>query len=334
MSIPIPPALRPALEQAGIPYESQAPLRDYTTLRIGGNAALMAHPQSVEQLLTTLQLWRAVGEGCAMLTVGRGSNLLAPDSGFSGLVICTRAVREVALMRMADGSARLYAGCGALVSHLSGSCADAAPALSGLEFACGIPGTLGGAVVMNAGAYGGAVSDVLSGSRYFDPTDGTIHTLTADEHHFAYRHSIYQAHPEWILLDAELHLQPGDADTIRATMEQHLAARRQSQPLDRPNAGSTFRRLAEPGVYVGKLIEDCGLKGYTIGGAQVSEKHAGFIINRGDATAADVRHLIRHIRTCVRERFGIGLECELCILPDEREDGTATTEAAREGGTP
>lgn len=319
MAAPIPSALPRALAEAGIPCEAQVPLRRYTTFQIGGKASLLASPENTGQLLTALRLWRSEGEGIPLLTVGRGSNLLAPDSGFPGLILCTRAVREVTLTPEPDGSVRLSAGCGALLSHLASLCADASPALSGLEFACGIPGTLGGAVVMNAGAYGGAIGDILSCSRYFDTEDGTLHTLPAAEHHFAYRHSVYQEHPSWVLLDAELRLSPGEADAIRAAMEQHLAARRQSQPLEYPNAGSIFRRPVQPGVYVGKLIQDCGLKGYSIGGAQVSEKHAGFIINRGGATAADVRQLIRHIRACVREQYGIQLECELCILPEDGE---------------
>lgn len=319
-------ALLDGLRAAAVPYTEQEPLAAHTTFRIGGAAACLAAPEGVEQLLTVLHLWREAGDGCPLFMLGRGSNLLCADSGFPGLVVSTRGVRDVRLTPDENGEARLYVGCGSPLAGLSRLCAEATPALSGLEFACGIPGTVGGAIVMNAGAYGGEIGSLVLFSRYLDTADGSIRALTHDEHDFSYRHSIYQRHPSWVLLDAELRLAPGDATEIKTVMASILSARQQKQPLEHPSAGSVFRRPTEPGRYVGQMVEACGLKGFSIGDAQVSEKHAGFIINKGHATAREVRHLIRHIQSRVWDEFHIRLEPELCFVG---KDGTP-----EEGGTP
>lgn len=307
------------LRVADIPGEIDRPLAPLTTFRIGGPAALLAQPRTIQQLLTTLRLWREEGGGCPMLLIGRGSDMLCPDEGYPGLVICTRSVQETIFLPQEDGSTILRTSCGTPLPGLSRRCVDASPALSGLEFACGIPGTVGGGVIMNAGAHGGEMSQIVEASRYYDLEDGQIHSLTRDRHEFSYRHSVYQDHPNWILLDADLCLTPGDPDIMQETIRRYMDARKKAQPLDRPSAGSVFRRPDRPGMYVGRMVEECGLKGYKIGGAQVSEKHAGFIIDRGGATARDVRELIRYVQDCVYERYGIELEPELCII---REDGT------------
>lgn len=315
--MPLLASLARALTDAGIPCEVSAPLRDCTTFRIGGSAAVLCRPQTDGQLVRALDIWRA-GGGCPLFVLGRGSNVLFSDKGFPGLVICTRELRDVSFTRTEQGAPCLRAGCGTALAALSRRCAEHSPALSGLEFACGIPGTLGGAVVMNAGAHGGEMADTVRESVCISRTDGRILTLRGPEHEFSYRRSVYQRHPDWVLLNATLALTPADAATVRAVMERNLTARRNSQPLEYPNAGSVFRRPAQPGVYVGRLVEDCGLKGFRIGGAEVSEKHAGFIVNRGDATADDVRRLIAHVRASVLREYRVELTCEVCIV---REDG-------------
>ena len=307
-----------ALTAAGIPFETSALLRDCTTFRIGGPADLLCRPHTQEQLVRTLDIWRTNDGDCPLFILGRGSNVLFPDNGFSGLVICTRDLQEVSLFHAREGTPCLRAGCGAALAALSRRCVAEASALSGLEFACGIPGTLGGAVVMNAGAHQSEMANVVRESVCIGRTDGRILTLTNAQHGFSYRRSVYQLHPEWVLLNATLELSPSDTVTVRAAMERNLAFRRKNQPLEYPSAGSVFRRPAQPDVYVGRLVEECGLKGFRIGGAEVSEKHAGFIVNRGDATADDVRRLIAHVQEAVLRAYGIELKCEVCIV---REDG-------------
>ena len=167
------------------------------------------------------------------------------------------------------------------------------------------------------------MANVVRESVCIRRTDGRILTLSNAQHGFSYRRSVYQLHPEWVLLNATLELSPSDTVTVRAAMERHLASRRKNQPLEYPSAGSVFRRPAQPDVYVGRLVEDCGLKGFRIGGAEVSEKHAGFIVNRGDATADDVRRLIAHVQEAVLRAYGIELKCEVCIV---REDGRTERE--------
>ena len=176
---------------------------------------------------------------------------------------------------------------------------------------------------MNAGAYQSEMANVVRESVCIRRTDGRILTLSNAQHGFSYRRSVYQLHPEWVLLNATLELSTSDTVTVRTAMERNLASRRKNQPLEYPSAGSVFRRPAQPDVYVGRLVEDCGLKGFRIGGAEVSEKHAGFIVNRGDATADDVRRLIAHVQEAVLRAYGIELKCEVCIV---REDGRTERE--------
>lgn len=300
-------ALIRALTEAHVPVTAGEPLSRHTTFRIGGPAALCASPASSEGLIAALDAYRAVGGGCPLCLLGRGSNVLASDDGFDGLVILTGGADDTAFGE--DGIVR--AGCGASLTALAAACVKDGRALSGLEFAYGIPGSVGGAVLMNAGAYGGEMSQIVVQSTYYDLGTGETVTVSGDAHDFAYRHSCYSDHPDRVLLSAVLRLLPGSADVIRARMERNMNARRDKQPLQYPSAGSVFKRPAEPGVYVGAMVEGCGLKGYTIGGAQVSEKHAGFIINRGGATAADVLALVGHVRQVVYDTFGYRLECEI-----------------------
>lgn len=283
-----------------IPLTEYEPLSRHTTFHIGGPARYFAMPQTAEQ--TAVLLDHARETGLRYAVIGNGSNLLVPDEGYDGLVIRTPegeprwSGREVAVP------------AGYSLARLSAQAAERG--LGGLTFAQGIPGTVGGAVVMNAGAYGGEIRDTLVGSLYHGP-DG-VRRLSAEEHDFSYRHSSYSDHPERTVLEAVFCLVPADRTQLAAEMADYALRRREKQPLEYPSAGSTFKRPA--GHFAGKLIEDAGLKGFSVGGAQVSEKHAGFVINRGGATCADVLALMEQVQKTVYERFGVMLEPEVKLL--------------------
>jgi len=243
--------------------------------------------------------------GAAYRVIGKASNVVFSDEGFAGLVIFTGRCDAVTLR---DKTVTAAAGIG--MTELSRVAQSAG--LAGLEFAYGIPGTVGGAVVMNAGAYGGCMADVCISSRCFDMQTGEILTYTGDAQGFAVRTSVYEKNPHLVVLEATMRLTLDDPAQIDARMREYMERRRASQPLQYPSAGSVFKRPV--GYYAGKLIEDCGLKGLTVGGAQVSEKHAGFIVNRGGATARDVWDLSELVRRSVKERFGVDLEREIKFL--------------------
>jgi UDP-N-acetylmuramate dehydrogenase len=296
-------ALKRQLNTLGVPYQTDVCLAPYTTFHIGGPAAIMAEPQNEEQLIATL---RAVREsGVFSLVLGRGSNLLFPDEGIRGVIIRTAALDQVRI----DGQT-LTAEGGATLTAITRAAQKAG--LSGLEFAYGIPGTLGGALFMNAGAYGGQMSDVITSVRLYDAERDEILAFSGEEMAFAYRHSILQAHPEWTVLSATMALTPDEAAQIDARMRDYMARRRDKQPLDYPSAGSAFKRPV--GAFAGALIEQCGLKGYAVGGAMVSPKHAGFIVNTGGATAHDVRNLMEQVRAKVLDVHGIELESEIQVV--------------------
>ncbi|WP_295581915.1 UDP-N-acetylmuramate dehydrogenase [uncultured Oscillibacter sp.] len=286
------------------------PMSRHTSFRIGGPARRMACPKNGEQLVL---LWSfAESLGLRPLVIGNGTNLLAPDGGLDRLVIDTSA----AMTRLEAGEdpCVLTAEAGVSLARL----ADAAckQGLTGLEFAHGIPGTVGGAVCMNAGAYGGEMAQVVERVDALFPGEG-VRSLTREELGFAYRCSLFTDRPEVTVLRASFRLTPGDGEAVRRRMRELLERRKQSQPLEWPSAGSTFKR--PQGYFAGTLIDQCGLKGLTVGGAQVSEKHAGFVINRFDATSADVEALIREIQDRVLEKTGVRLEPEVRIL--RREGG-------------
>lgn len=293
------------LREKSISVRTNEPLSLHSSFRIGGPAAVAAFPQNAAELITLLC---TVKEACVPFAVlGKGSNVLFSDRGFSGVVVFTTQMRELSVKGRC-----IRASAGVPLSVLAMAARDAA--LTGAEFAHGIPGTLGGAVFMNAGAYGEAMEGILRSSRYFDTVTQKIEEISASEHAFGYRTSAYETHPERILLEATLELSPGDPESIRVRMAELAAKRRSSQPLEYPNAGSVFKR--PQGYFAGKLIEDCGWKGRGVGGAEVSSKHAGFIVNRGGATAQDVLELIRQIKESVKERFGVSLECEIRCVGD------------------
>ena len=291
------------LKEKNIAFETDRILSQDSTFRIGGKAAVAAFPDNIEQLCDAIGFFRA--NGIYFTVIGKGSNVLFADEGFGGAVIFTSRLNRIS----ADGNI-LNAECGVPITYLSSVAQK--NSLGGLQFAYGIPGTVGGAVFMNAGAYGGEIKDVVASVGYFDPQTGKTGTMTADECGFGYRESVFQ-HSDKIVLSASFSLQPGDAGLIKADMDDYMSRRREKQPLEFPSAGSTFRRY--PGYFTAKLIDDAGLKGFSVGGAQVSEKHAGFVINRRNATAADVLALVAEIKKRIFEINGINIECEIRYIP-------------------
>jgi len=278
-------------------------MRAHTAFRIGGPAALMALPKDQNQARAAVCV--AAAAGVRPFFLGNGTNLLVADEGYEGLIV--KLSGELRCLRVQG--ACLTAGAAAALSRLS--CAAQEQGLTGLEFACGIPGFLGGAVVMNAGAYGGEMSQVLDSVTFLDEAC-RIRTLPASECGFAYRRSIFADHPEWLILEARLVLARGDRAEIRARMEELSRRRREKQPVDLPSAGSAFRRPKNG--YAAALIDSSGCKGLSVGKAQVSSKHAGFIVNTGGATCADVLELMRRVRKRVLERTGVELEPEIKTL--------------------
>ncbi len=294
---PLPPETRIAVKR-------DEPMARHTSFRIGGPVKLYAACPTVDALCNAIRLCRAAEE--PYLVLGNGTNVLFADEGFDGAVLTTSAMQSI----VRDGSTLF---CDAGVSLTAASRAALSYGLTGLEFAHGIPGTCGGAVVMNAGAYDGECAMVLAESTYLDAETGEIHTIPVSAHGFGYRQSVYKTHLSWIVLSVKWTLTEGDPDAIRAKIEDFRNRRATRQPLEYPSAGSVFKRY--PGYFTAKLIEEAGLKGYRIGDAEVSEKHAGFIVNRGCATAADVRALIDHITETIYQKNGIRIEREVLYLP-------------------
>ena len=279
----------------------EEPMARHTSFRVGGPARRMAFPERGEQLVLLLSMARECG--ARPLVIGGGTNLLAPDGGLDRLVIETS---RLCRLEAGEEPGSLTAECGVSLARLADfACRQG---LTGLEFAHGIPGTVGGAVTMNAGAYGGEMKQVAAGVAALFPEEG-VKFLSGEELAFGYRRSFLTDSPEAVALSAVFRLSPGEPESIRKTMRELTARRKASQPLELPSAGSTFKR--PEGHFAGTLIEQCGLKGRTVGGAQVSEKHAGFIVNRGGASSADVRELIRQVQEIVFEKTGVRLEPEV-----------------------
>lgn len=291
-----------ALREKAIPFTVQEPLSRHTSFRIGGPAAVFCMPRTVQQLKQTIFLSREAGVRTYLL--GRGTNILFSDEGFDGVVIHIGDD----LSRIEQNGTFLTAQAGAQLARV---CARAGvEGLAGLEFAFGIPGCVGGAVYMNAGAYGGEIKDVLASVTFLDE-EGTEHTKNAGELEMGYRTSLFEHRP-WCILSATFALQKGDSAEIRARMAEYGRRRAEKQPLNMPSAGSTFKR--PEGAYAGALIEQCGLRGCAIGGAQVSEKHCGFIVNRGGATCEDVLSLADVVCKIVTEQTGYCLEKEIRVV--------------------
>ncbi len=279
----------------------EEPMAKHTSFRVGGPAKRMAFPERGEQMVLLLSMARECGARPFIL--GNGTNLLIPDREVYRLIVETSGLSRLEKGTEPDS---LVAESGVSLARLADfACKQG---LTGLEFAHGIPGTVGGGVCMNAGAYGGELKQVVSGGSVLFPEEG-VRYLTGEELHFGYRRSFLSDHPESVVLYAVFQLSPGDPETIRETMRELMARRKTSQPLEWPSAGSTFKR--PEGHFAGTLIDQCGLKGRTVGGAQVSEKHAGFIINRGGATCVEIKELIRQVQEMVFEKTGVRLEPEV-----------------------
>ena len=278
------------------------PMSKHTTFRIGGPAALMALPGTMEEVQTVFKT--AAELDVEPFFLGNGSNLLVADKGYPGFIVkLTRDFDEIR-----EVSRGVEAGSAVLLSRLSNALVGRG--LTGLEFASGIPGSVGGAVTMNAGAYGGEMAQVLESVTFLDEA-GEVCTLPVSECGFGYRKSIFSQR-KCLILRARFRLEQGDGYAIKARMDELTAKRREKQPLEYPSAGSMFKR--PPGHFAAALIDQCGLKGFTVGGAQVSEKHAGFVVNRGGATCADVLELVRQVKEEVLRQTGVELEMEVKVL--------------------
>ena len=295
-----------ALDAAGIAYAHNEPLADHCTFRIGGPADLFVRPETEEQLCTGIALCKEQGVRCYLL--GNGSNILFEDAGFRGAVIDLTALKTgIGMKEEPSGECSVTVGAGTKLSTLcifahNHSCA-------GLEFAYGIPGTVGGAVYMNAGAYGGEIRQVCKQVEVMN-RQGQRRVLTAEEMGFSYRHSVLEETGD-IVLSAEFTLTPAEPEIIRGKMKELIGKRTASQPLDLPSAGSAFKRPV--GGYAAALIEQAGLKGFRLGNAGISEKHAGFAVNLGGATAGEMRQLLQTVSDRVYETSGIRLEPEIRI---------------------
>lgn len=287
----------------GLEMHENEPMSAHCSFRIGGPARLMACPASGSEAAALLRLLREADAPVELM--GKGTNLLVADEGLDAVVV--RLGEAISGAELLPGD-RVRAGAGISLAKLAVFAAEAG--LSGLEFAHGIPGSLGGAVFMNAGAYGGEMKDVLESAEIALP-DGTVREVPAEELELSYRHSALEGSGA-LVTAATVKLTPAEPEAIRARMRELMEKRRASQPLDMPSAGSTFKRPV--GGYAAALIDQAGLKGFAIGGAQVSEKHAGFVINRGGATFDDVLRLMEHIQKTVLEKSGVRLEPEVRIL--------------------
>ncbi len=290
-------------ENLGAKIEYDAPMKKYTTFKCGGNASLLITPDSVDSLEKIIAF--CCSENTEPLIIGNGSNLLVTDKGIKGVVI--KIGSQMSEIKLLDETT-IFCEAGASLKSL---CMFALEnSLSGLDFAYGIPGTLGGAVYMNAGAYGGEMKDVLYSVKHIDHK-GNFGELSKENLDLGYRHSAYTKNG-YTIVSAVMKLVKAEKEDIKFAMDDKLMRRKDKQPLEYPSAGSTFKR--PEGYFAGALIEESGLKGYTVGGAQVSEKHAGFVINKGGATATDVITLIGDVQRIVKDKFGVNLETEVKII--------------------
>ena len=279
------------------------PMKNHTTIKIGGPADIMVIPSNEEEIIYTLNM--AKKYNIPVTIMGNGSKLLVTDKGIRGIVL------------KISSKFSNYSIDEEYVTALSGmsmpklSRIAMAEGLSGLEFACGIPGNLGGGVRMNAGAYDSEIANILCETKYIDD-NLNIETIDNKAHDFGYRHSFFMDHPSYVIIEVKLKLNKANIEDIKAKCDENTKLRKEKQPLEYPNSGSTFKR--PKGLFVGTMLQELGLKGYIIGGAQVSEKHAGFIVNRGDATAKDVIDLIEYIKKLVLEKYNVKLENEIEVI--------------------
>ncbi|RDB59451.1 UDP-N-acetylenolpyruvoylglucosamine reductase [Gordonibacter sp. 28C] len=284
------------------------PLSELTTFRIGGPAECCVEPRSEDEVRAVLAVCRR--RGAAFRVLGLGSDVLAADEGVGGVTV--RLAENLSALEVDGTVVRAQAGC----SNAEVARAACAAGLSGYEFACGIPGTVGGAAIMNAGAYGGEFKDVCASVRCLTPEGETV-DVDAERASWSYRHSMMDE-AGYIVLAVTLSLRRDDPHAVQERMDDLARRREEKQPLDKPSAGSTFKR--PEGRFVGQLVQEAGLRGYRVGGAQVSEKHTGFVVNAGGATAADVRRLIADVQERVRESAGVELEPEVRLWGFEEDE--------------
>lgn len=277
-------------------------LSKFSSFRIGGNARFATFPKNSDELISLIDT--ATKSGIRHIVIGNASNVLFDSGYIDALIIFTRDMKSCK-----TDETKIIAECGCSLSALSVAARNAS--LSGLEFAYGIPGTLGGAVYMNAGAYGGEISDILLESTVYNVKDGKISTLSQKDHMFSYRKSIF-SNKELILISSTLSMKKGEKEVISRTMSENMKKRTEKQPLEFPSAGSAFKR--PQGMFAAELIEKSGLKGFSVNDAQISDKHAGFIINRGNATSDDVLLLINKTINTVKEKFSVVLEPEIIYI--------------------
>ena len=285
-------------------YKLNEPLKNHTTFKIGGQAKMLVQINNEKSLSELLKYLR--GNNIKFFVLGKGSNILAEDSGFDGVIL--KISNKFSRVKLVSEN-EIYCTAGTPLSEL---CLFALEhSLSGLEFAYGIPGTAGGALFMNAGAYGGEMKDVVVSAHFIDK-NGEVQNIKNQDMKLSYRHSFFSENSENIITDMTFSLKNGEKSRIKAHMDELLQKRKDKQPLEYPSAGSTFKR--PEGSYASLLIEQCGLKGLTVGNAQVSEKHSGFVINKGGATFEDVIKLSDEVKKIVREKTGYQLELEPIIL--------------------
>ena len=277
------------------------PMSAHTSFRLGGAARYFVLPSSEDEVVGAVNALKNAGKN--FVVIGNGSNLLVSDKGFDGTVVCIgKNMSDITV----EGN-EIHAMAGALLSTIAS--VARAHSLAGFEFASGIPGSLGGAVVMNAGAYDGEMKNVVSKTAYLS-ADGTVKTVVGEQHGFSYRKSIFTK--DDVVLSSVITLQKGDADKISRYTRELSARRREKQPLEYPSAGSTFKR--PEGYFAAKLIDDASLRGYRVGGAMVSEKHTGFVINYDNAKSSDVYKLISDVQAIVYDKFGVSLEPEIKFI--------------------
>ena len=290
------------LDAEKIKYIENCRLDQYTTFKIGGAARLAVFPKKRADAIKALDAVR--DSGVRSIVLGNGSNVLIADEGFDGVAVILSGMKQTSV-----SGYTIKAAAGVPLTRLAALAAE--ESLTGLEFAYGIPGSVGGGVFMNAGAYGGELGAVTVSSEWYDLRTGETGTYNGSEHEFSYRHSVYMG-TEKVILGASFEIEPGEHSEIVDRMNDYMARRKEKQPLELPSAGSVFKR--GNGFITAKLIEDAGLKGRRVGNAQVSEKHAGFIVNLGGATAKDVLELIEVIKREVKEKFDRDIECEVRFI--------------------
>ncbi|AAK78490.1 UDP-N-acetylmuramate dehydrogenase [Clostridium acetobutylicum] len=281
------------------------PMKNHTSFKVGGPVDVLVMPEKYEEINRIIELCEKYDVNYYI--IGNGSNLLVRDGGLRGV-----AIKLLKLNKLQIGNNKIIAGCGVPLGYLSRKARD--KSLTGLEFACGIPGSVGGAVAMNAGAYNGEISNVVESVLVID-NKGKMKRLYRDELQFGYRSSAILKH-KYIALEVTFTLQKGDREKIANRIDDLMRRRIEKQPLEYPSAGSTFKRPV--GHFAAKLIEDSGLKGKGIGGAQVSDKHSGFIINKNDATAKDILDLIKFVQNTVKSKFNVELDTEVRIIGEDK----------------